>query len=292
MKKTNKYKNILLLYKNSTYASYFLSDRRRLAQLQGLFNSQELKRFRKTHENHFWALSYVEAVLKHRKVKFTKICRGTAFNYGLYDLIITVGGDGTFLEAARHLTNQVIWGVNSDPTWSVGRFCSGDPRNFESMLDQVVQGKAQVRKLNRLSLSFDDGTQPMNVLNDLLICHQNPGALSRYYLTVGRIKEEQKSSGIWISTAAGSSGGIHSAGGKVLPQESRNIQYRPRELYRGHGIKYRLNGAVLKSNQKVTMLSLMREGVVFVDGSHVCLPFSFGSSIHAGSSPHPLKVII
>jgi hypothetical protein len=28
--------NILLLYKNSTYAGYFLSDRKRLAQLEGL----------------------------------------------------------------------------------------------------------------------------------------------------------------------------------------------------------------------------------------------------------------
>src|SRR5258708_7154450 len=147
--------NILLLYKNSTYAGYFLSDRKRLAQLEGMLNSEEVKRFRRTHSNHFWSLSYVEAVLKNRKLKFTKACRCSSLNYSRYDLIITVGGDGTFLEAARHLKNQVVWGVNSDPTWSVGRFCSGNPRNFETMLEQVLQGKAKVRKLNRLSLSFD-----------------------------------------------------------------------------------------------------------------------------------------
>jgi NAD+ kinase len=292
LKIVSKYKNILLLYKNSTYASYFLSDRRRLAQLQGLFNSQELKRFRKTHENHFWTLSFVEAVLKHHKLKFAKFCRGSALDYDKYDLVITLGGDGTFLEASRHLTKQVIWGVNSDPSWSVGRFCSGNPKNFEAMLAKVLSGKVKVRKINRLSLSFNDGTQPMNVLNDLLICHQNPGALSRYFLTVGRVKEEQKSSGVWISTAAGSSAGIHSAGGKVLPQESKSIQYRARELYRGHSVKYRLLGSVLRGNQKVTMTSLMREGVVFVDGSHVCLPFSFGTSIYVTSSKHPLKAVL
>lgn len=284
---------ILLLYKTSTYASYFLSDRRRLAQLRGFFNSQEqLKRFRQTHENHFWALAYVEAALKRRKLKFAKFCRGSSVHYGRYDLIITVGGDGTFLEAARYLRDQVIWGINSDPAWSVGRFCSGHLRNFETMLERVIAGKVKARRLNRLSLSFDDGTPPMDVLNDLLICHQNPGALSRYYLMVGRIKEEQKSSGVWISTAAGSSGGIHSAGGKVLPQESKSIQYRARELYRSRGTKYRLTGGVLESGQKITLLSLMREGVVFVDGSHVCLPIPFGSSIHVRRSPHPLKVII
>ncbi len=287
----NKYKNILLLYKNSTYASYFLSDKRRMAQLEGMLNNQEIKRFKKTHENHFWTLAYVEAVLKHKKIKFTKICRGTSTNYSKYDLVITVGGDGTFLEAARYLKTQIIWGINSDPSWSVGRFCSGNPRNFEKMLDQVLAGRTKIRKFSRLSLSFDDGTQPMNVLNDVLICHQNPGALSRFNLTVGHQKEEQKSSGVWVSTAAGSTGGIHSAGGTVLPQESKNFQYFPRELYLGKGIKYKLTGKVLKSNQKITVFSLMREGVVFVDGSHVCLPFSFGTSIHIKRSPYPLKAV-
>src|SRR5271170_684155 len=242
--------NVLLFYKNSTYAGYFLSDRKRLAQLEGLLNSEEIKRFRRTHENHFWSLSYVEAVLKNRKLKFTKACRGTSLNYSRYDLIITVGGDGTFLEAARQVKKGVLWGVNSDPSWSVGRFCSGNPKNFENLLDKILAGKARVRKFNRLSLSFSDGTQSMNALNDILICHHNPGAMSRYYLTVGRLREEQRSSGVWIATAAGSSGGLHSAGGVLLPQEDKEFQYKPRELYRGKNIHYHLTGGILKPTQK------------------------------------------
>jgi NAD+ kinase len=283
--------NILLLYKNSTYAGYFLSDRKRLAQLEGMLNSEEIKRFRRTHSNHFWSLSYVEAVLKDRGLKFTKACRGTTLDYSRYDLIITVGGDGTFLEAARQARKELVWGINSDPSWSVGRFCSGNPKNFEVLLDKVLAGKAKVRKFNRLSLSFSDGTRAMNVLNDLLICHHNPGAMSRYYLTVGRVREEQRSSGVWIATAAGSSGGLHSAGGKVLPQENKDFQYKPRELYRGKKIRYHLTGGILSPTHKITLTSLMREGVVFVDGSHVCLPFSFGSKIFVKASSNPLKII-
>lgn len=283
--------NVLLLYKNSTYAGYFLSDRKRLAQLEGMLNVEEVKRFRRTHSNHFWSLSYVEAVLKNRKVKFTKACRGTSLDYSRYDLIITVGGDGTCLEAARHVKNQLVWGVNSDPSWSVGRFCSGNPKNFEVMLDKILAGCAKIRKFNRLSLSFSNDDQVMNVLNDILICHHNPGAMSRYFLHVGRIKEEQRSSGVWISTAAGSSGGIHSAGGKILPQEKKDFQYMPRELYRGKRIRYQLKGSILKSTQKIALTSLMREGVVFVDGSHVCLPFSFGSKIFVKNSSNPLRIV-
>ncbi len=283
--------NVLLFYKNSTYAGYFLSDRKRLAQLEGLLNSEEIKRFRRTHENHFWSLAYVEAVLRNRKLRFTKACRGTSLDYGRYQLVITVGGDGTFLEAARHIKKGVLWGVNSDPSWSVGRFCSGNPQNFEKMLDRILAGKIKPQTFNRLSVSFSDGTQSMNVLNDLLICHHNPGAMSRYFLKIGRVKEEQRSSGVWIATAAGSSGGLHSAGGKVLPPEHVSFQYKPRELYRGKNIHYHLKGGVLKPSQKIVLTSLMREGVVFVDGSHVCLPFSFGTRVLVERSSNPLSII-
>ena len=284
--------SILLFYKNSTYAGYFLSDRKRLAKLEGALNSEEINRFRRTHENHFWSLSYVEAVLKKRKLKFTKACRGSTLNFSRYDLIITVGGDGTFLEAARQAKQEIVWGVNSDPSWSVGRFCSGNPKNFEVLLDKILAGKATVKKFSRLSVSFSDGTPSMNVLNDILICHNNPGAMSRYFLTVGKTREEQRSSGVWIATAAGSSGGLYSAGGKVLPQENKNFQYMPRELYRGKNIRYQLKGGILKPTQKMTLTSLMRDGVVFVDGSHVCLPFSFGARIFVKRSVNPLRIIL
>jgi len=158
-------------------------------------------------------------------------------------------------------------------------------------LDRILAGKVQIKKFNRLDLTFTDGTQSMNVLNDILICHHNPGAMSRYYLTVGKVREEQRSSGVWIATAAGSSGGLHSAGGKVLPQENKEFQYKPRELYRGRNIKYHLKGGVLKPSQKITLTSLMREGVVFVDGSHVCMPFSFGTKIFVERSSNPLKIV-
>ncbi len=282
---------LLLLYKNSTYAGYFLSNRKRSSKLMGLYNSDEVKRFRRTHENHFWALAFVEAVLKNRGLNYTKICRGTSVNYNKFDFVITFGGDGTFMEAASKIKNQIIWGINSDQSWSVGRFCSGNTKNFEKILDRFLEGKTKYKIFNRIDLTLNNHHERIHAVNDLLICHLNPGALSRYYIKVGTVKEEQRSSGVWISTAAGSSAGIHSAGGKILPEQSKLMQYRPRELYRGHKVDYKLTGAVLKPNHKLSMTSLMREGIVFVDGSHVCFPFTFGTKLEVCRSKYPLKVI-
>ena len=76
-----------------------------------------------------------------------------------------------------------------------------------------------------------------------------------------------------------------------MPEQSNSMQYRPRELYRGHKVIYKLVGAILKPTQKLSMTSLMREGVIFIDGSHVCLPFSFGTKLQVCRSSFPLKVI-
>ena len=52
------------------------------------------------------------------------------------DLVISVGGDGTFLEASHYISdNTPILGVNSDPLRSVGFFCSCTKENFEELFN-------------------------------------------------------------------------------------------------------------------------------------------------------------
>ena len=281
-------KNILLVYKKSAYSIYFEHPRSSFKRHAGL--PAEISRFETTHRNHFECLRTVENVLKRCAVRYTKVCRGHKVDYRRFDLIITVGGDGTFLEAARSVKTQAMLGVNSDPSWSVGRFCCADIQSYEKIFKNFLLGKIVVKKFPRIELQVRD--KKVCVLNDILVCHHNPAAMSRYYLSVNGIKEEQKSSGIWISTAVGSSGGIKSAGGRQLAAVSDKMQYRPRELYRGREKSgYKLRGGIVSSATKISVTSLMREGFVFVDGSHVFFPFDFGETIHATGSSNPLKVV-
>ena len=54
-----------------------------------------------------------------------------------FDFIISVGGDGTLLEAARGATNQILFAINSDPKWSVGRLCNATSENFADKFESV-----------------------------------------------------------------------------------------------------------------------------------------------------------
>lgn len=285
-----KFKNILLLYKKSAYQIYFLEHRDSFNSRGGNLYKKELERFKRTHAEHYRALAIIEQILKSKKIKYNKRVRAQTLDYSKYDFVITVGGDGTFLEAARHLTHQPVLGVNSDPSWSVGRFCMADIMNFSKFTDQMAQGKSKVRELSRIRLKFDHQKSYFNILNDVLICHRNPASMSRYVLTVGGVTEEQKSSGVWVSTAAGSSGGILSAGGKLLPIDSKDFEYKPRELY-GSKKKYKLRGGILSQPHTLKIASLMRSGLVFMDGAHAQRNFPFGFSLTIAGSPEPLKVI-
>ena len=79
-------------------------------------------------------------------------------------------------------------------------------------------------------VTLDGVMLPEAALNDVLIAHQHPAATSRYLVRLGRISETHRSSGLWVSTPAGSTAGIRSSGGAVLPLRSRRLQFRAREL--------------------------------------------------------------
>lgn len=281
-------KRIIILYKRSAYAIYFQHPGSSFRR-KGNIGAAEIKRFRKMHEIHYASLNAVEEAIKEKGISCKRVCRGRRFDIGPHDFMVTVGGDGTFLEAARSIKNQIILGVNSDPSWSVGRFCFANAQTFPSILEALLKGRQNVRQFPRLDLRV--AGKRFNVLNDVLFSHRNPAAMSRYSLTVDDIQEEQKSSGVWVSTAAGSSGAIKSAGGKKFFPTKKNMQYRPRELYAIKGKPYQLKGGVLDAAGSISIESIMREGCVFVDGSHVSVPVGFGGSVKISMSAFPLNVV-
>ena len=267
-------KKILVVYKKSAY------------QLG-------LKNLRRSHDFHYQTLAAVEKALKNfKEVNFDRLARGKVFDGRKFDLVVSVGGDGTFLDAARHLGSTPILGVNSAPGHSVGRFCPACPDDFEKTLDAYLHGRLKTKRIERMQVRVNRKIWCHPVLNEVLVSHAVPAAMSRYLLKVGGKSEAQRSSGLWISTAAGSTGAIKSSGGKVLPLFSKQFQYLPRELFDGHGAGYHLKGGLLPATRPVvTVQSQMRGGRLYFDGAHQWLPFHYGDVLQIFLSKCPLKVI-
>ena len=284
---------VLVVYKKSAYQLHVLErkDRRLLALLRK--RHPALVDMRQAHAVHQATLHTVVNLLKRLAVHHTLVYRAHLKTTRGYALAISVGGDGTFLRVSHFIEDAPpLLGINSDPLRSEAVFCAASRRGVSQMLRRALAGALEERVLYRLQLSLNGRRLRPLVLNDALIAPSDPATMSRYRLAVGRVSEDQKSSGLWIATAAGSSSAILAAGGIRLPWTAKTFQYRPRELYKGRLTRPHLTGGMLSLRETVEITWLMREGAIFIDGPHVRVPLQFGDRVRVSLSPaHPLRVL-
>ena len=288
----HKSRRVLVVYKKSAYQLHVLE--RKDARLVQLLRRghPDVVDMRQAHAVHQAALTSVVTNLKRLQATYALVYRANLRTSARYDLVVSVGGDGTFLQASHVVGDVPMLGVNSDPMRSEAVFCAATTDNLARVLRQALAGQLAQQRLYRLHIRLNGRALTPLVLNDVLIAHDDPATLSRYRLKIGARQEDHKSSGLWIATAAGSSSAILAAGGQRLPWTAKQFQYRPRELYEGRLSRARLTGGVLSMDQIVTVTWLMREGAVFIDGPHVRHPLRFGDRLVVTlSCAHPLRVL-
>ncbi len=285
-------RRILVVYKKSAYQLHLVE--RKDAHLRRLLRARhpDVVEIRRAHVVHQRTLETVVRMLKRLGASCDLVYRADLRTVARYDLVISVGGDGTVLQASHIVTTQPLLGVNSDPARSEAVFCAATPSTVTPVLRRVMSGQGRVRRLYRLRLAVNGRAIPTLALNDVLIAHQDPATMSRYRLRIGSRAESQKSSGLWVASAAGSSSAVLAAGGRKLAWTAMRFQYRPRELYRGRLSHPRLTGGVLAADQRVQVTWLMRDGRMFIDGPHVHVPLRFGDQIDVRlSREHPLQLV-
>ncbi len=244
------------------------------------------------HEEHTATVAEVKQALAEMNVQVTRIRkRSEELANGEYDLVVTVGGDGTLLRASHGVGSTPIIGINSAPSFSVGFFCAerkdGDlVKTFRAAL----RGKLPRATLTRMRVALNDKTIHQRVLNDALFCHQSPAATSRYIMEHEGHVEEQKSSGFWISPAAGSTAAQRSAGGNALPFASKNLQCVVRELYAPRGYKPKLQTFTVRMGSSLSVRSKSRRMRLYIDGPDTMIKVGLGDIVNFTQSPEPLTL--
>jgi NAD+ kinase len=244
-----------------------------------------------SHREHMRTMEEVEKVLDRLGAKSLFLQRASAaFDTSDAALVIAVGGDGTLLAASHNVGGVPVLGVNSAPSHSVGFFCAAQRSDVGSHLQRALDGKLKSMRLTRMTVSLNGRMRSKRVLNEALYCHSGPAATSRYILHVGRKKEEQRSSGIWIGPAAGSTAAQKSAGGRVLPLSSKELQLVVREPYSPYG-KFKLLKLVVGARNEVSVQSKMDDAALFLDGPHRTVSVRLGDLVSFGVSDEPLNVL-
>ncbi len=262
-----------------------------------LFQRRDISvaRWRQAHLAHQRTLKHVQSTLRALGAKIT-ILRGPGLVFDASDasLVVTVGGDGTLLAASHHVGSIPILGVNSSPEHSVGFFCPAHVGNLEPSLQAALDGSLPSVLLSRMQVSVNSRIASRRVLNEALFCHAIPAATSRYVVSFRDKTEEQRSSGVWVSTAAGSTGAARSAGGKVLPFASRKLELVVREPYlesRGRPRRpLELDHLVFSPPDTLTLHSKMEDARLYLDGPYRQIPVGLGDRVVCSVSDEPLHV--
>ncbi|KAK7817992.1 nadh kinase [Quercus suber] len=97
-----------------------------------------------------------------------------------------------------------------------------------------------------------------------------------------------RSSGLRVSTASGSTAAMLSAGGFPMPILSQDLQYMVREPIFPGAASSLVHGLV-KSDQYIETTWFSKEGMIYIDGSHVCYSVQNGDTIEISSKPQFCK---
>lgn len=283
---------VIVVAKRTSYQRFVEEEGDPRASLLVKQKDPAVKSWLDSHAEHQRTLEVVTSELERVGARSLVLRRAhAAFDASDAALVIAVGGDGTLLAASHNLDSVPILGVNSAPNYSVGFFCAATRKDFRRHLEQALLGKLRSVSLSRMSVSLNGRMRSKRVLNDTLYCHDSPAGTSRYILHIGRTSEEQRSSGIWIGPPAGSTAAQRSAGGRILPLASRQLQVVVREPYSPRGKKNALARAIIKPRQRVTVVSKMDDSSLFVDGPQRKIAVQLGDEIEFALSDTPLNVL-
>jgi len=277
-------RQVLVVYKKS-----FLETHRQDRRVLGRLDSAARARYLRADIENRQTILDVFTYLSKKHLTFDIMWRGSLARRYKYDLIMCVGGDGTFFAASHSVLDTPMMGINSDPSTSLSLFSCCDRKTFRAKVDQALDGALPATLLNRMRVSINGKTLPTLAFNDILFAHRNPAAMSRYALEVDGRKEEQRSSGMWIATAAGSTAAIRAAGGTRMAIASRSLQYLVREPYTWPNPAYRLANGLAR--RRIGLGVRMTEAALWLDGSRLRFDLGLGDQVALSTGACPLTVL-
>lgn len=230
------------------------------------------------------------------------------FLFAPTDVIVPVGQDGLVANVAKYAGAQPIVAINPDPARFDGTLLPFQPPQAAHAISRLIDGKATVREITLAQARLSDG-QRLLAFNDLFIGARSHVS-ARYTITDGKRREAQSSSGVLVSTGAGSTGWLSSVfnmasavsvftGGRAgtpmhFGWDDPRLAYVVREPFASRQSYTTIGAGVIASGAELVLESQMPSGgVIFSDGVEAdALAFNSGAIAHIGASKQRTRLVV
>jgi len=207
------------------------------------------------------------------------------------DALVVLGGDGTFLRAARAVAevDVPLLGINLG---KVGFLSKAEASDLEPVLERITAGEFRIDerlavegRILRQGVGDDDARHV--ALNDIVIAR---GSLARVCRLDVSIDDSHLATfiadGLVVASPTGSTGYSFSAGGPILDPASQNLVVTPIAAYLS-AIR-----SVVVSPQQVVRCRVVDafEALVSVDGRED-LPVAVGDVVEVRAMDRPIRLI-
>jgi len=236
--------------KVAIYGQYYQNDTRPIIKdIFDFFNSNEVDLYI---EEKFLKILYKEEILSKKYKTFT------TYNDldSSFDILISIGGDGTILRAATYVRNTgiPILGINAG---KLGFLAKVQKDNIDSFLQLVINKEFTISKRTLLSIDSKPSNKYLKeinfALNEISVSRKDTTSMITIetYLN-GEYLTSYWADGLIISTPTGSTGYSLSCGGPVLtpnakcfvitPIAPHNLNARPLVIQDNTEIKLKISG--------------------------------------------------
>lgn len=210
------------------------------------------------------------------------------------DLVLSVGGDGTILRAARQVVPWAVplFGVNLG---RVGFMTEVSPSEVFDVLPGLLSGEGWIEERAMLQAELHEGESASSererriwhALNDVVVARGAHCRLIRIEAAVdGEPLATYKADALIVATATGSTAYSLSAGGPILYPEAKDIVITPlaSHLSMAHSI-------VIPPTSLVEMLVHSDMGALLSIDGQIDIPLDDSATIRVTQSPHTARFL-
>ena len=274
-----------------------------IESLGGNFEDYELE-----HQVFHQALNLLQSRLSNLiKYKIVERDYVSSFIFSDNQLIIVIGQDGLVANTAKYSKGIPIVAVNPDKDRYDGVLLPFDTTNFIVGIKNVLANNQQTKTMRFAEVTLNNG-QRLLAFNDLFI-GASSHVSARYRIAFSGHKEEQSSSGMIISTQAGSTAwmssifnmtyGIANMLGQPIRAKkpslrASDLMFAVREPFKSVRTQIEITAGIIPENEKLKIDSLMpSNGIIFSDGIEKdFLMFNSGAIASVGIADEMARLVV